>query len=196
MAIIPNGILFIPNGILIVPNGIFLILLLIFAPNNNIGMLKLKIKEVLLAQGKKNPQAWLQNNCNITKIKAHNLINNKQKSIAFADLSKICGVLDCTPNELFWWDNAVKPKVAEWHVCMVKLTKPRKDANWTVRIEGLNPERVEALENYMDALEAEKINENKKNHQAVKEKEQLGKENVEDEQTEGATPIGSESPLD
>jgi len=159
-------------------------------------MLKLKIKQVLLAQGKQNPQVWLQTHCGLTYRKAFNIINNKQKSIAFADLSNICSVLDCTPDELFWWDNAVKPKVAEWHVCMVKLNKPRKDANWTKRIEGLNPDRVESLENYMDALETDKINENKKNHQAVKEKEQLGKENVEDEQTEGATPIGSESPLD
>ena len=134
-------------------------------------MLKLKLKEILLAQGKKSPQAWLQENCNLTKIKAHNLINHKQKSIAFEDLSRICIALECTPDALFWFDNSKKLKVMEWHPLSFKLTIPDKEANWTRRIEGLNPERVEALKNFMVSLETEKINETKAIFQEVKKRE-------------------------
>ena len=134
-------------------------------------MLKLKLKEILLAQGKKSPQAWLQENCKLTKTKANNLINHKQKSIAFEDLSRICIALECTPDELFWWDNSKKLKVAEWHPLSSKLSLPEKHANWTKRIEGLNPARVEALKNFMVSLETEKINESKAIFQEVKKRE-------------------------
>jgi putative transcriptional regulator len=132
-------------------------------------MLKFKLKQVLLALGKKNPQSWLQTNCDMTQSKAHNLINNKQKSIAFKDLSKICSVLECTPDELFWWDNKSKMQVAVSHPCLTKLTEPSKDSNWTKRIEGLNPERVNLLKQFMETLESEKINEsNKLYHETLK----------------------------
>ena len=115
-------------------------------------MLKLKLKEVLLAQGKQNPQAWLQKHCDLSYMKAHKLVNNKQKSIAFEDLSKICNVLECTPDDLFWWDNAKRHKVTEWHPCILKLTKPSKDVDWTKRIETLDMERVETLKKFIEAL--------------------------------------------
>lgn len=122
-------------------------------------MLKLKLKEILLAQGKLKPQAWLQTYCGFTQAKAHNLINLKQKSIAFADLSKICAVLNCTPDELFWWDNTKRGHVDEGHPCRVKLIAPSKDANWTKRIGDLNPDRVDALKKFMEKLETEKDDE-------------------------------------
>ena len=76
-------------------------------------MLKLKLKEILLAQGKKSPQAWLQENCKLTRMKAYKLVNHKQKSIAYDDLSRICIALECTPDALFWWDNSKKLKVMD-----------------------------------------------------------------------------------
>jgi|GEM_PF-924983 len=134
-------------------------------------MLKLKLKQVLLAQGKKSPQAWLQENCSMTQSKAHNLVNNKQKSIAFEDLGKICRVLQCTPDELFWWENTKRTQIEEWHPCRVKLIEPDKAANWTVRIEGLNPDRVEALKQFMITLETEKRTETKVAYDEVKQRE-------------------------
>jgi hypothetical protein len=71
-------------------------------------------------------------------------------------------VLECTPNELFWWVDTKKYSVTEWHPCKAQLNKPAKDANWTKRVEGLNPERVDKLREYMEVLEAEKMNEAKK----------------------------------
>jgi len=144
-------------------------------------MLKLKLKEVLLAQGTKKPQAWLQKHCNLSFAKSHNLINNKQKSIAYEDLSKICSVLECTPDELFWWDNTTKHKVTEWHPCMVKLTKPSKDADWTKRIETLDMERVEKLKKFMETLETDKRNEARKIYDGALEKEKEQKDNEQNE---------------
>ncbi|MDP2175932.1 MAG: helix-turn-helix transcriptional regulator [Bacteroidota bacterium] len=120
-------------------------------------MLKLKIKEVLLSQGKKNPQAWLQKHCNITKAKCYNLIHHKQKSIAFEDLSKICKELNCTPNDLFWWDTTKKTVLPVWHDCITKLSKPTKDENWTARIEGLDLAQVEELKKTMERFEKERL---------------------------------------
>jgi len=134
-------------------------------------MLKLKIKQVLLALGNKSPQGWLQTYCNMTQSKAYNLVNGKQKSISFADLSKICNVLQCTPDELFWWDNSAKSTIMEWHPCIIKLAKPDKEANWMLRVGGLNPDRVETLKNFMLTLEAERINESKTVFQEVKKRE-------------------------
>ena len=134
-------------------------------------MLKLKLKEILLAQGKKSPQAWLQENCKLTRMKAYKLVNHKQKSIAYDDLSRICIALECTPDALFWWDNSKKLKVMEWHPLTTKLVKPDKEADWTKRIEGLNPERVEVLKNLMIKLETEKINETKAIFNEVKKRE-------------------------
>ena len=145
-------------------------------------MLKFKLKQVLLAQGKKNPQAWLQKFCNINQSKAHNLINNKQKSIAFEDLSKICMVLECSPNDLFWWDNSSKMKVADFHPCITKLSIPSKDSNWTDRIEGLNPERVDALRLFMEQLETEKINEAKTIYQSKNYKPNIEQQNTDEDE--------------
>lgn len=124
-------------------------------------MLRLKIKEVLETQGKKSPQNWLIQYCNLTFAKAYNLVNNKQKSIAFEDLSKMCRELDCTPNDLFWWDNSSKMPLKEWHPCISKLVKPSQNSNWVKEIEELDPARVEILKQQMALLKQEKENEAK-----------------------------------
>lgn len=85
------------------------------------------------------------------------MIQNKQKLIAFDDLSKICKELNCTPNDLFWWDTKSKSVLPVWHDCITKLTKPTKDENWTVRIEGLDLAAVEELKQTMIRLEKERL---------------------------------------
>ena len=148
-------------------------------------MLKLKLKHVLLSQGRQHPTAWLQKNCNMTFSKAHNLVNNKQKSIAFEDLSKICSVLECTPDELFWWDDTKKKRLHEWHPIKAKLITPAKDSNWASRVEGLNPDRVEALKKYLLTLETEKMAEARKIFDAVQQKEKEQKEREEEQKDNG-----------
>jgi putative transcriptional regulator len=140
-------------------------------------MLKLKLKQVLLSQGRQHPIAWLQKNCNLGFKKAYNLVNNKQKSIAFEDLSKICIVLECTPDELFWWDDTKKKRLHEWHPIKAKLITPAKDSNWASRVEGLNPDRVEALKKYLLTLETEKMAEARKIFDEVQEREKEQKDN-------------------
>lgn len=141
-------------------------------------MLKLKLKQVLLAQGKTKPINWLRKHCGLTYRKAFNLVHNKQKSIAFEDLSKICSVMECTPNELFWWDNSTKHKVMEWHPCRAQLHEPSKDSNWILRVQGLNPDRVEVLQKTLEELELAKINEAKKIANELKQKEEKQEEDV------------------
>jgi DNA-binding Xre family transcriptional regulator len=121
-------------------------------------MLKLKLNEVLIAHGKKYPQSWLQKTCNLTRSKTQNLLTLNQKSIAFDDLSKICKELNCTPNDLFWWDNSSKKSaLPEWHECLTKLKKPSNDSNWISRIETLDLEDIEELKKSMEKFEKQKI---------------------------------------
>jgi putative transcriptional regulator len=154
-------------------------------------MLKLKLKEVLLLQGKKHPVAWLQEYCNLNYKKAYNLVHNKQKSIAFEDLSKICMVLECTPDDLYWWDNSSKLKVLEWHPCSSKLTKPDKNPNWAKKLESLDPARAELLKKQVDILMSEKHEEakkilakvNKKSNKEASLKEDKPADNTEDSES-------------
>ena len=85
-------------------------------------MLTLKLKEVLAQNGKLEPYRWLTRLCGLSKAKATNLLNLKQKSIAFKDLSKLCEALQCTPNDLFYWKETPGYPLLESHPMRTQLT--------------------------------------------------------------------------
>ena len=65
-------------------------------------MLKLQIKELLVAKSIEHPVKWLTG-IGISKEVARKLVNNKQVSISKKHIELICLNAFCTPNDLFKW---------------------------------------------------------------------------------------------
>ena len=105
-------------------------------------MLHFKVKEILEASGKKFPSAWLVKHCGFSLPKAHNIVNNKQKSINLKDFSKLCENLNCTPNDLMYWDQSKFNPLLDSHPCITKLTKPTKNSNWFTIFSKLPPDKI------------------------------------------------------
>jgi DNA-binding Xre family transcriptional regulator len=92
-------------------------------------MLVFKINEVLLASGIKNPVKFL-NRAGFSKNKAQGLVANSQKTITLLDLSRLCQMLQCTPNDLLYWQATQRLGVPDTHPLISQLTKAPAHANW------------------------------------------------------------------
>ena len=62
-------------------------------------MLKIDIERLLEQKGK--TKYWLWKKTDLTYTNFDNLIKNRTKSIRYANLEKLCEILECTPNDLF-----------------------------------------------------------------------------------------------
>ena len=62
-------------------------------------MIKLKVKEILEAKGK--TKYWLYKQLGMSYQNFNKMINNETKSIRYENIETICLLLDCTPNDLF-----------------------------------------------------------------------------------------------
>jgi len=108
-------------------------------------MLRFKVKEILDATGIKAPGAWLQKHCEMSHPKAYNILNNKQKSINLRDFSKLCENLNCTPNDLLYWEETPRTKIPDTHPCMTQLTKPEPNSNWFKIFTQLSSDKIREL---------------------------------------------------
>jgi DNA-binding Xre family transcriptional regulator len=121
-------------------------------------MLKFKVKEVLLALDKRNPQMWLRKVCGFSKTKAANIVNNKQTMISVKDFTELCYQLKCTPNDLMYWQQKENFKLEDSHPCMQKLTPPDKMPEWKHILRLLPPEDVKELKALAEQKLEEKVN--------------------------------------
>jgi len=111
-------------------------------------MLHFKVKEVIMATGKKYPAAWLVKFCGFSMPKAYKIIKNKQQSIRLEDFSKLCENLNCTPNDLMYWKETKHTKLPDTHPCMTKLTQPDKYSDWDTIFKNLSPEKIMELKEH------------------------------------------------
>ena len=107
-------------------------------------MLEFKIKELIEKKGKVKPFSYLKSQLKITPSSITNLLKGKSKSINRAHISKICKEFDCTPNDLFYWDNE-KDKLPETHHLITDLKAPDKMSNWNSILTALPKNEVEEL---------------------------------------------------
>jgi transcriptional regulator with XRE-family HTH domain len=63
-------------------------------------MIKFFIKETFSLIGRKPTYTWFMKQ-GMSRNTAHNLLNNKTKSISLHQLFELCQFLQCTPNDLF-----------------------------------------------------------------------------------------------
>ena len=124
-------------------------------------MLTLKLKEVLAQNGKLEPTRWLTRICGLTKAKANNLLNHKQKSIAFEDLSTLCEYMQCTPNDLFYWKAKPGHPLIATHPLLTELTPPPDIEGWKQLFKHLTDAQIREL--YMKGVEVVEGQKNKSN---------------------------------
>lgn len=61
-------------------------------------MLKIDIEPLLKEKGK--TKYWLWKQTGLTYTNFDNLIKNRTSSIRYANLEKLCDILECTPNDI------------------------------------------------------------------------------------------------
>ncbi len=105
-------------------------------------MLNFKIKEILLALDKRNPQIWLVKVCGFKRTKAFNIIHNKQKTINLEDFSELCYQLQCTPNDLLYWQNNPSRMVEPTHPLIAQLSPPDEEPEWRNLLKNMHPTEV------------------------------------------------------
>jgi DNA-binding Xre family transcriptional regulator len=92
-------------------------------------MLELKIKEVMQASGISKPLIFLQK-AGFSKRKAMGLLAKTQKTFTLLDLSRLCQLLQCTPNDLMYWQPTPRLVVDSAHPLVTKLQAAPTHANW------------------------------------------------------------------
>ena len=66
-------------------------------------MVKLNVLELLNKKGK--TKYWLYIQLGMSYQNFNNMVNNKTKSIRYEMIDTLCQIFECTPNELFTFDD-------------------------------------------------------------------------------------------
>lgn len=111
-------------------------------------MLKFKIKEKLYETGKANPQAWMRKHCGFGQKKAFNMYHARQKQISLEDLSILCEKLNCSPNDLFYWEQTPRLRLPDNHPCLTQLVAPDSIGGWKNLLSKMTA--AEAAEYYKE----------------------------------------------
>ena len=115
-------------------------------------MLYLKLKEEMEHVGIKSPHRFLIKFFGYRKTKAYNLVNNKTRTINLDDLSEICQLLDCTPNDLLYWKSNNKNELPEQHALATQLSEPPSKLSWNEVQVNLNLKDRSKLREYAEQL--------------------------------------------
>ena len=108
-------------------------------------MIQFKLKTLLYSKGIIYPHAWLTRNCNFSTGKATKILRGDQKNINREDLSKICAVLECTPNDIFYWENTPRIYLEEHHPLLQELSPPPRIQDWKKLLRNISPEKAEEI---------------------------------------------------
>ncbi len=101
-------------------------------------MLHFKLKHVMQANGIIYPHAWLMRNCGFTPNKASKILNGKQQTLSANDLSFLCMALNCTPNDLLYWEQTKRYHVGEAHPLLTQLTPPPNNSDWRTMLRSID----------------------------------------------------------
>ncbi len=66
-------------------------------------MIKLRVSEILKEKDKTN--YWLYKQMGMSYQNFMKMINNKTKSIQYANIEALCVILECEPNDLFLFED-------------------------------------------------------------------------------------------
>ena len=112
---------------------------------NIIAMLRFKIIPHILAKGNFKPFSYLCKVVGFSKGKAANFTTDSQKSISLTDLSQLCVSLNCTPNDLFYWQQTPNYTLPEGHILLTSLSQPLQYMHWQKALKQLPGDEVEEI---------------------------------------------------
>ena len=108
-------------------------------------MLRLKIKEAILSRGHVYPLTWLMKHAGFGQTKAFNLLNNKQNSIHIEDMTRLCLLLQCTPNDLMYWKESARQARDIDQPCTLLTSEPLDTVDWLAMLPKLKNDEIENL---------------------------------------------------
>lgn len=112
-------------------------------------MLQFKIRQKIEAEGNFNPFTYLLTYCNLSRRKAQQFSTHTQKSISLKDLSMLCEQLNCTPNDLFYWEQKPTSTLPATHPCVALLTPPPEVSNFKKLLKQIDHTEVSDVFNYI-----------------------------------------------
>ena len=102
-------------------------------------MLQFKIIPTILLRGYQYPFQYLVKTIGMGTGKATKFMQHKNQSISLADLSALCRHLNCTPNDLFYWQENEAQTLAAEHPIHSALQPPIAADTWHKAIQKLSP---------------------------------------------------------
>jgi DNA-binding Xre family transcriptional regulator len=106
--------------------------------------LHLKILSLLEARNIAHPVSYLGKQLGISLKKAGKLLKDEVAVTRLEDLYKICEVLHCEPNDIFYI-NIDKCNLPQEHPLITKLKPPSQTININKLFKGLQPNEIEEI---------------------------------------------------
>jgi DNA-binding Xre family transcriptional regulator len=102
-------------------------------------MLRFKIIESIKLRGYTYAFSYLVKKIGMGGGKAARYCNGKQQSISLDDLSELCRQLECTPNDLLYWQHSATHPLPPQHPIHSALQPPTSGNSWATAIQKLSP---------------------------------------------------------
>lgn len=118
-------------------------------------MLYLNLQAIFEAKGIDNPANFLWKN-GFTRHTAHNLLYNKSEGINFKHLEKLCLILNCTPNDIFNWQNKHKLLNEDAHP-LKQIKKEKSKGNLSLKLRAMSVDKLNELHNFLDDLSKQSL---------------------------------------
>jgi DNA-binding Xre family transcriptional regulator len=106
--------------------------------------LHLKILSILEARNIAHPVSYLCKQLGIGLVKASRLLKDEAEMTRLEDLYKICEVLNCVPNDIFYI-KLDKHNLPENHPLTTELKPPGETVNLNKLFRGLQPHEIEEI---------------------------------------------------
>ena len=115
-------------------------------------MLQFKIRQQIEATGQIKVSNFLRKVCGFSIRKTYTYSKHEQKSITLHDLSVLCEMLNCTPNELFYWEQTPSSTLPDTHPCISQLTPPPAISSYAKLLKQVPYNNRAQLYDYVQAL--------------------------------------------
>ncbi len=64
----------------------------------------MQLQILKLLEQRQKTKYWLYKQMGMSYQNFNRMVNNETKAIKFDNLEAVCQILECTPNEIFWWE--------------------------------------------------------------------------------------------
>lgn len=108
-------------------------------------MLHFKIIHTIRLRGFIYPFQYLVKTIGMGRNKATKYTQNVHQSISLHDLSQLCRHLNCTPNDLLYWQHSDTHPLPPQHPVHNALSPPPPMDTWQKAIQKLSPEQAQEI---------------------------------------------------